>query len=386
MQPAKRYDVAVVGAGCFGAWAAHHLARAGRSVLLLDAFGPASVRASSGGETRILRAAYGAAEVYARFARRSRELWRALEAELALPLYIETGVLWLARAEDDGEAERSAATFDGLGVPYERLELAEVRRRFPQLEPSGYGWALWESEAGALYARRAVQGLVARLAASGVDVADARIEPVPAGSGRLEWIESTAGARFAARDFVFACGPWLGKVFPDRLGSRLFVTRQAVCYFGRPPGDGRFLEPALPVWLEDGERMYGFPDLEGRGVKVAQDLHGPPFDPDAGDRRVTEEEAAQARSFVERLMPALRGAPLVAAEVCQYENTSSGDFLIDRHPARENVWWLGGGSGHGFKHGPAVGEHLAQHLLHGSNLDPRFQYATKGEEPARSVF
>jgi glycine/D-amino acid oxidase-like deaminating enzyme len=82
----------------------------------------------------------------------------------------------------------------------------------------------------------------------------------------------------------------------------------------------------------------------------------------------------------------LKEAPLLETRVCQYENTSNGDFLIDRHPAFDNVWLVGGGSGHGFKHGPALGEYVAARVVEGGPVEPRFTLATKGTVQQRAVF
>jgi glycine/D-amino acid oxidase-like deaminating enzyme len=188
-----------------------------------------------------------------------------------------------------------------------------------------------------------------------------------------------------ARSFVFALGPWMGKVFPDLLGDRIFPTRQEVFYFGAPAGDTRFAPPAFPAWIDFVDEVYGIPDIESRGFKVAPDAHGPRFDPDTGERRVTAEGLATARAFLAKRFPRLRDAPLVASEVCQYENSSNGDFLIDRHPSWENVWLVGGGSGHGFKHGPAVGEYAAARVLGTGGVEPRLSLATKGRVQVRAV-
>jgi glycine/D-amino acid oxidase-like deaminating enzyme len=194
--------------------------------------------------------------------------------------------------------------------------------------------------------------------------------------------------KLCADRFVFACGPWLPKLFPDLLGRRIFPTRQEVFFFRPPAGDGRFGLGALPGWADfnAGDIFYGCPDLEGRGFKIAHDLHGPPIDPDLGDRSPSPAALAEARAYMERRFPGLRGAPLNEARVCQYENSANGDFLIDRHPDRPNVALVGAGSGHGFKHGPAVGAYAAR--LVGDSLadpEPRFSIASKGERQDRSV-
>jgi glycine/D-amino acid oxidase-like deaminating enzyme len=190
----------------------------------------------------------------------------------------------------------------------------------------------------------------------------------------------------SAGQFVFACGPWLGKIFPEILGSRIFPTRQEVFFFGVPPGDERFAPPALPTWLFQEDEYYGMPDLEGRGLKIALDHHGERVDPDTQSRLPTAAEAEIVENYVGRRFPAMRNAPVVETRVCQYENTSNGDFLIDRHPEMENVWFVGGGSGHGFKHGPAVGEYVARQILDKSTPEPRYSLATKETVQKRAVY
>jgi len=378
------HDAAVVGAGVFGSWTAWHLQRAGKTVALVDAYGPASSRASSGGETRILRMGYGPDELYTRWAWRSLEQWTALSARAgAATLFHETGVLWMAHEQDP----RSRATLDTLarvGVPHERLDRATLDARWPQIDFGDVTWGIHEPGGGALMARRSVQAVAAEVARGGGDVRVGAAQP-PAGNGGLGEIRLTDGGRVRARAFVFALGPWMGKVFPDLLGERIFPTRQEVFYFGPAAGDTRFAPPAFPTWIDFVDEIYGIPDIEGRGFKVAPDAHGPRFDPDTGERRVTAEGLAAARAFLARRFPPLKDAPLVASEVCQYENSSNGDFLIDRHPAWENVWLVGGGSGHGFKHGPAVGEYAAARVLDGGPVEPRLGLATKGRVQERAV-
>jgi sarcosine oxidase len=208
----------------------------------------------------------------------------------------------------------------------------------------------------------------------------------PRGSGLLNSISTSAGEQIVAEQFVFACGAWLGKLFPDVLGTRIFPSRQEVFFFGIPGGNSHFAPPALPTWLFQHDLVYGMPDLESRGLKIAFDHHGERVDPDTQSHMVTPEMAAAARKYVARRFPALRDAPIIETRVCQYENTSSGDFLIDRHPEMKNVWFAGGGSGHGFKHGPAVGEYVAGQILDGKTPEPRFSLATKDTVQKRAVY
>jgi glycine/D-amino acid oxidase-like deaminating enzyme len=326
---------------------------------------------------------YGADEIYTRMAQRSLEFWKELSGSGDAPLFHPTGVLWLGRA-GDRYMENTLGALSRAGAALEELSPADLSRRFPQIELGAIDWGILEMEYGALLARRAVAAVADRAQKAGV----VRIEAAaaaPPGSGRLESLPLSSGEAIHAGTFVFACGPWLGKLFPDLLGDRLFVTRQEIFYFGPAAGDGRFRPPAMPAWLDLTEEMYGIPDLEGRGFKLAPDTHGPRFDPDTGDRSVSPEGVAAARAYVGRRFPALRDSPLLAAEVCQYENTSNGDFLIDRHPDFGNVWLAGGGSGHGFKHGPAVAEYVTERILRGGEIEPRFRLASKATLPHRSV-
>jgi sarcosine oxidase len=379
--------VVVIGAGVFGAWTAEHLRRNGRKVLLVDAWAPAHARASSGGESRMTRAAYGSDEVYARMAAQSLPEWMRLSDGAELPLFHPIGVLFFFTRTED-YVTKSVAVHRRLGLPTELLGQAEMRRRFPMIDLAGAEVGIYEPQFGALMARRAVQTLVDQYVTAGGLYEDRAIAPPAAGTGgRLSHI-ATASERIEADEFVFACGPWLPKLFPALLGSRIFPTRQEVFFFATPPGDRSFEPGRLPGWAEfnAGDIYYGFPDLEGRGFKIAHDAHGPRMDPDGGDRTPSPQALADVRSFMVRRFPALARAPLSEARVCQYENSANGDFLIDRHPEWRNVVLVGGGSGHGFKHGPAVGRYAAE-LTVGTlqRVEPRFSLASKAETQARAV-
>jgi monomeric sarcosine oxidase len=380
-------DVAVIGAGVFGAWTAYQLAANGARVLLADGYGAGNSRASSGGESRILRLGYGPDEIYSRSAQRSMELWQKLFANTEQPVSFlqRTGVLWLAR-ENDPYCEATLATLKRLGAKCERLDSETLRRRFPQLEHDPIAWGILEPDAGVLLARRAVQAVVARARDIGVEYIQDAVTPLPSNVGRLSSVRTTSGKEIFADRFVFACGPWLPKLFPDVLGELIHVTRQEVFFFGRPPGDRSFGLGAMPAWIDFNDLVYGLPDLDGRGFKIAIDAHGPEFDPDTGERVVSTSGLNAIREYLVRRIPLLAEAPVTETRVCQYENTSNGDFLIDRHPPMENVWLVGGGSGHGFKHGPAIGEYVAEMIAGTGTLETRFSLNTKQRVRARKVF
>jgi monomeric sarcosine oxidase len=381
------YDIAIIGAGAFGSWTASWLRRAGRSVLLLDAWGPGHSRSSSGGESRIIRMGYGADEIYTRMAMRSLAQWQELCRSTGQTLFHRTGVLWIARAGDP-YSEASRVTLESAGVGVEILSAEELAKRYPQMVlTDARTFGIFEPESGVLMARRAIAALVEDLMRRGVEYISADIQP-PSGRGALDSVRTANGERIRAGTFVFACGAWLPKLFPELLGRRIYPTRQEVLFFAPPAGDQRFSPLCLPVWVDftDPRGPYGFPDLEGRGFKLAFDRHGVPFDPDSGDRTPGPRSVAEAHSFLAERFPALRDAALSEFRVCQYENTSNGDFLIDRHPELENVWLAGGGSGHGFKHGPAVGEYVSGRILHGAGAEPKFSLSSKAETQKRTVY
>jgi sarcosine oxidase len=384
MSGQKTFDVVVIGAGVFGAWTAWHLAKRGPRVALIDAYGPAHSRASSGGESRIIRMGYGADELYTLWAQQSLEQWKSFFAASKVPLFHETGVLWLG-GEDDSQLRRTSATLRRCKVPFDELDRAALERKYPQVSFEDVRTGIFEPHSGVLLARRAVASLVEDALRLGVHYCNAQVLK-PEGSGRLEQVETSQGKRISAEQFVFACGAWLGKVFPEVLGKRIFPTRQEVFFFGIPAGDPRFAAPALPTWLFQEDLFYGMPDIESRGLKIAYDGHGERIDPDTQSRIVTPVMRERVRGYVERRFPALKDAPIVETRVCQYENTSNGDFLIDQHPGMENVWFVGGGSGHGFKHGPAVGEYVAGRLLDRADPEPRFSLTTKARTQNRTVF
>ncbi|HEV7747588.1 MAG TPA: FAD-dependent oxidoreductase [Pyrinomonadaceae bacterium] len=386
MSTDQTFDVAVIGAGAFGAWTAYQLKLAGAQVLLLDGYGAANSRASSGGESRIIRMGYGPDVIYTRMTQCSFTIWQELFARLNKPqLFQPTGVLWLAK-DNDAYCDATVKTFAQCKVKFETLGRAELDRRYPQLELGTISWGILEPDSGILMARQAVQALVTEAQTAGVTYLEATIQPPRQNNLRLENIATTSGQKFVANKFIFACGPWLPKLFPELLGELIYVTRQEVLFLGVPPGDDRFSSTQMPTWMDINELTYCLPALENRGVKIAIDDHGPHFDPDTGDRMVSSESVNAVRAYLAKRIPLLANAPVVESRVCQYENTSNGDFLIDRHPQFENVWLVGGGSGHGFKHGPAVGEHVAALISGNAEVEARFALATKGKAQQRKVF
>ena len=360
----------MVGAGIFGGSLARELVERGWDVTLVDRYPPGHVRAASGGETRLIRAAHGGEAWYVRSARRAWEQWLELEQETGKALLVRCGVVWLAHDTEGWEAD-SERVLRAEGVPTERLTPAETAELFPSFAGADLAFGLWEPEAGALRARDATQAIAALAQAKGVRFVGG--EARPAGDG-----VEVDGARLDADVVVWACGAWLAGLFPDH--ARLRVTRQEVIHFGAPI---EWSTPPTPAWVDYGAAFYGVGDVDGRGVKVSPDLEGPEFDPDRDDRTPSEQAAQTARDYLGRRFPALADAPLVFSRVCPYALTSDTNFLIARHPERQDVWLYGGGSGHGFKHGPALAEYLAGVIEGGGEPDERFALGERG--PGQSL-
>src|SRR5215470_18887750 len=207
----KTYDIAVVGAGVFGAWTAGHLAKRKQRVILLDAYGAANARASSAGESRIIRMGYGADEIYTRWSRHSLDLWKELFTATRQPLFHETGVLWLA-GNDDKRLSETHATLTHVGVPFQEMDHAALVTAYPQVNFDGIKRGILEPHSGALMARRAVTAAVEDAVAHGAAFRIAKVA-TPTDQGKLSSITTSTGDNVSAATFVFACGSWLGKVF-----------------------------------------------------------------------------------------------------------------------------------------------------------------------------
>ncbi len=362
--------IAVIGAGAFGGWTALHLLERGARVTLLDAWGPGNSRASSGGETRIMRGAYGPDQPYTQMAARSLKLWQKYQKRWKRQFLHPTGVLWMVSSRDDAFERGSLEVLRQARIEVRELSVRQMKKRWPQINFDDILWGLYEPECGYLDARASCAAVVDAFAAQGGKYRQAAVLPDGLEDPPWKSVALSDGSRLKADYFVFACGPWLGKLFPETIGNLIRATRQEVFFFGPPAGDARFDEEHLPVWADQRNHfLYGIPGSGRRGFKIADDTRGPEFDPTRGERVIKPENLRFAREYIAFRFPALKDAPLIEARVCQYEQTPDSNFIIDRHPKMENVWLVGGGSGHGFKHGPAIGEMMADLILHDNDPD-----------------
>jgi sarcosine oxidase len=352
----------IVGAGVFGASVADRLVARGWEVTLVEQFAPGDERSESGGETRMLRYSHGADDFYAALAWRALELWRELG------VLEETGVLWLARREGGWESE-SERVLGALGIPVERLEPGAAERLYPSLSVDDLAFGLLEPAAGVLRAGDGVRALVDRARGGGLVVE--RGEARPDGA-RV----AVGGDVLEADQVVWACGAWLARLFPALV--RLRVTRQDVVLFDAGPD-----WTGVPGWLDFDASAYGHGLIEPYGLKVASDREGDAVEPGLRPPSVPDAGLEAARAYLAGRFPALAGAPLRSAPACHYSLTPDANFLFARNPEHERVWLLGGGSGHGYKHGPALAEHVANVL--GGSAQPEPRFALGERTPSRAL-
>jgi glycine/D-amino acid oxidase-like deaminating enzyme len=326
----------VVGAGVFGAATARTLAQRGWTVTLVEQYTPGNVRAASGGDTRLLRFAHGDVEWYTELARSARAQWLELQERTATRIFEPVGVAWFART-DDGFESRSRSAFDRLGVRYEWLAPDDALGLYPSLRVDDLTAVLYEPDAGVLHARRATQLLVEEAERNGARLETGQVRPADAP---------------AADTVVWACGAWLPALFPQEV--ELTLSRQEVFFFG---GDGAW--QGTPAFCDYGAAFYGHGEVAGLGVEIASDAPGGDIDPDGVDRIPSEPGRSEARAYAAHRFPGLATAPVLGGRVCQYVLTADTHFVVARHPQNESWWLVGGGSGHGFKHGPALGDYVA---------------------------
>ena len=368
----KKGHIAVIGAGAFGGWTAHHLLKKGYNVTLLDVFGPGNSRASSGGDSRVIRGIYGEDKIYVDLVARSFKLWKRYQKQWQQSLYFPTGALWFFQV-DDTYAQKSLPIVNQAGLKSEQLSKKEVEKKFPQIDLNGLKSFYFEHEAGYLPARHCCQVVLENFVKKGGEYKQLAVEPGKILNNKLSELILSDGSKLNADSYVFACGPWLSRIFPNALKDIITPTRQEVFFFGTPYGDSSLFESNMPVWVDFGKKIwYGIPGADWRGFKVADDTRGAEFDPTSGDRTASETGLESARNYLAKRFPSMKDAPLLESRVCQYENSPDGNYIIDKHPEAENTWVIGGGSGHGFKLGPALGEFVADRVIGNKEIDPFF--------------
>ncbi len=375
-------EVIVIGAGTFGVWTAYHLNQMGAKVTLLDAYGPGNSRASSGGETRLIQVDNDN-PVYVRSAMRAYEWWKKIEEASGEQIVLSTGRLAMSQQETyRSRASERKRQLESQGIHNtEILNQDEIRYRWPQINTEDIIVAMYNgggASGSTLLARKGCQAVAKMFEQDGGKMTIAKGTPI-INKGKVEGVRIAGGNVLKAQYYVFACGPWLPKIFPELLLPKLKIERRDVLFVGTPPGDASFSYPNLPEWSVGGSGFYGFPGIEGRGLKVAPYPDDNAFDPDTDERLINPYQVKRTHDFVKHRFPALADQPITESRVCQVTNSTDGNFVVDQHPTSDNTWIVGAGSGHGFKHGPAIGEYAAKRIL-GEPVDQEFNKVFKLKE------
>ncbi len=356
------YDVIVLGLGGMGSATAYHLARRGARVLGLEQFGVAHDQGSSHGRTRVIRQAYYEGQDYVPLLFRAYDLWHALEREAGTKLLTTTGAIYFGPPGVSSVAG-AAVSARAHNIPHEILTADDIRKRYPVLRPKPADIGLLEYEAGILVPEQCVATHLELARRHGADLHFGEVvDSWSAGPQRVR--VRSAGREYEAGHLVITAGPWTGQVVQDA-GLPLQVERAVLFWFEPRAHVEEFTRLPIYAWEDDGIQMYGFPYIEGQGLKCAfHHAFSEITTPQTIRREVGEDEKAQIREHVARFMPEAPGK-LVATATCMYTNTPDLHFVIDRHPAHENVVLACGFSGHGFKFCSVVGEVLADLALTG---------------------
>lgn len=373
-------DVIVVGLGAAGSSTLLALARRGVRCIGIDRFDPPHDRGSSHGRSRLIRLCYYEHPDYVPLLKEAYRLWRELQSGTALPVFRQTGGLYIGSAKSPFVAgSLESARLHGL--EHELLDRAGAMLRFPQFVIREHEVAFFEPTTGVLFPENAIAATLARARELGALVCP--------NEGVTGWSADDGGVRvrcdgreLIARSLVLCAGPWMSTLLP-RFGQVVTVTRQVLAWFR--PRDGEALgTPRFPAWAisePDGSAHYGFPMFPpgpdgaapgGHGFKVALHKPGEPSDPEKVDRSVRPEEIGQLADFVRERIPAGCGddPELLESRVCLYTATRDGHFLIDRHPEYANVVVVSACSGHGFKFAPVMGEAAADLVIDGASRLP----------------
>ena len=387
------YDTIVVGAGIFGITAAHELRARGYRVAVLDPGPLPHPLAASTDISKVIRMEYGPDEQYMAMVEQSLPGWQRWNEEFGDTIYHETGVAMLTRAPmaPGGFEYESYQLLLKRGHRPQRLDAGAIAQRFPAWKPGAYVDGFFHARAGYAESGRVVTALIDRARSEGVDVRSGQevVELLTAG-GRVSGVRSRAGQVFHAGHIVVAAGTWTPLLLPE-LAPMMRSVGQPV--FHLKPADPVPFSPAhFPVFTADvaNTGWYGFPLHPREGVvKLANHGVGQLLHPGKDERIVTGADARNLRAFLTGALPALAGAPIVHTRRCLYCDTLDEHLWIDRHPRRQGLTVAAGGSGHGFKFAPILGQLIADAVEGRPNAWlPRFRWRhltpnTAGQEAAR---
>ena len=375
--------IAVIGAGIWGSSTAYYLQKNGHQVRLFDMWGPGNVLSGSGGTSRIIRLVYGADPIYTDLTFRAYDLWWNILGKKYLEHYQETGILWFFPGNDANYVLSSRDRILDLGHAVDEVELMVAELTYPQISFEGLSRVFHEPKAGILAASKCCKSLVDLFISMGGQYLRGTATMVDPTSEKV----MIDGQNVVADRFIFATGPWTQKLFPEVLAQYTYISKQEVYHFSAPTSVlDQFYPPQMPMWLEydpAGPLYYGMPMHLGKGFKIAYDDRSTIFNLDEDDRTIDLQQLESARTFIGKRFPALAGSPLSYAEVCQYDNSIDGHFIIDYHPFQSRFLLMCGSSGHGFKMGPAIGKLISDHISYDLPLPIDFKLQRFQRNPHR---
>jgi sarcosine oxidase len=354
-------DVIVAGLGAHGSSAAYRLAARGASVLGFERFARGHALGSSGGLSRIIRLSYYEHPDYVPLLRRAWTLWRELERDSGEHLLTATGGLYAGDPEG-GLVTGALASARTHELEHEVLDAAALRKRYPLFDWPDRWQGVFERQAGWLAPERSIETHLRLAEQRGAALRFE--EPIEQWTSTRDGIRVTTATRtFDAKRLVIAAGAWASQLAPS-LASELAVERNVLFWF--EPTAEREAFAKLPVYIvEETDRMfYGFPYVEGQGVKAAGLHFGDKADPDFVDRTASARDEERVRAWLQRRLPLANGERR-DAKVCMYTNTPDGHFVIDHLNEASNVVVASACSGHGFKFSSVIGEILADLVLDG---------------------
>jgi glycine/D-amino acid oxidase-like deaminating enzyme len=362
--------IIVVGAGINGVTAAIELKKRRHQVILIDPGPLPHPLAASTDISKAVRAAYGADEDYTELAERSIKLWRKWNEEFGIELYHETGVMFARRREmKSGDFEyESFKTLQQRGHKVERMNSAQLWKRFPAWNPELFRDGVLEWEAGYAESGRAVATLIQRAGSIGVKLrSTSRFANLDERDHRIEGIVLDNGERIAADRILIAAGAWTPYLLP--FTKKFFRASGQAVFHLKPPQPDLFAPERFPVFGADitTTGYYGFPLNRDGIVKIANHGSGREMSPESPQRAVTSEEEENLRKFLSWALPELAEAPVVYTRLCMYCDTHDGNFWIAPDPEREGLVIAAGDCGHGFKFAPVLGQITADAVEQKSN-------------------
>ena len=364
------YRHVVIGAGVIGTAAAQRLAeRCDGDVLLLEQYPFGHDRGSSYDHSRIIRHAYHSS-AYTALTPAAYDAWADVEERSGLRLVTRTGGLDLFPG-GAGDADLAAyqRALDAAALPYELLDTAEVRARFPQWRLDDGVVGMYQADGGILDIRRAVAVQLALAREAGATCVDeTRVDGIDL-DGRRITVRTDRGSVHASH-LTLATGSWAGELLPAvGVDWPITLSLAQVGYFA-PARLRDFAPDRFPIWVHHGEvPHYGFPVYGEVAVKVARDLGTRVITPEQRTSEPDPQESALLRDFLSRHLPDAAG-PEVLAKVCVYDMPPDREFIVDRLPGDPRVTVAVGGSGHAGKFGALLGQVVADLATTGETRHP----------------